>query len=116
MTVRLLGEVAFFRHFEGSPDDALFVTASTELDIDGVSYSLAYTLQQNLPGGSSQLVELAAGYNLGEAYSLMGEEWSVAVGYSFNRNEGRDTHLFGILFTVDLNGSLPSVPAGRRRY
>ena len=115
MTVRLFGEVAFFRNFEGSRDDALFLTASTELDIDAISCSLAYTLQQNLSGGSNQLVELAAGYDLGEAFSLVGEEWSIAVGYSFNRNEGQDTHLIGILFTVDLNGSLPSTTAARRQ-
>ena len=115
VTLRLFGEVAFFRNFEGSRDDALFLTASSELDIDAISCSLAYTLQQNLSGGSDQLIELAAGYNLGEAYSLAGEEWSIAVGYSFNRNEGQDTHLIGVLLTVDLNGSLPSATAGRRQ-
>src|SRR5260221_13496047 len=115
ITVRLFAEAAFFRNFEGSRDNALFLTASSEVDIDAMSYSLAYTLQQNLSGGSNQLVEIAAGYNLGEAHSLVGEEWSVTVGYSFNRNEGQDTHLFGVLFTVDLNGTLPSTGVGRRQ-
>jgi hypothetical protein len=107
-TVRLFGEAAYFRNFEGSSDNALFLTASGELEIDPMSYSLAYTRQQNLPsGGSDQLIEVAAAYDLGEAMSLAGEEWSIAMGYSFRRNEGQDTHILAVLLTIDFSGSFP---------
>jgi len=112
-TVRLFAEAAYFQHFEGSKDNALFLTGSGELDIGQWSYSLAYTLQQNLSGGTNQLAELAVGYNFGDWLSLAGEEWSVTAGYTFNRDNGQDIHLLGLLFTVDFNGSFPSATTKR---
>jgi hypothetical protein len=115
MTVRLFDEVAYFRDFEGSSGNALFLTTSGELDIEPVSYSLAYSIQKDLPGGSNQLVELAAGYNFGEALSLAGEEWSIAVGYTFERDHGENSHLLGLLLSIDYSGSLPSAGLGLKK-
>ena len=53
--------------------------------------------------------------SLGEALSLVGEEWSITAGYTFNRNEGQDIHLLGVLFTVDFNGSFPSAKNGMKK-
>ena len=108
--VRLIGEAAYFRNFEGSSDDALFLTASGELEIDQMTYSLAYTLQQNLPSSgpdtSEQLVDLTASYQLGNSFSLAGEEWAVGLGYAFDRNDAEDTHTITLLFAVDFNGTI----------
>jgi hypothetical protein len=109
-TLILFGEAAYFRRFEGDVDDDLFLTASGELEIDPISYSLAYTSQENLSTNSlDQLVELAASVDLSKYLSVAGEQWSLGAGYTFEHNQdgNTDTHLFGVLLTIDFNGSFP---------
>ena len=109
-TLILFGEAAYFKRFEGTADNALFLTASGELKIDPMSYSLAYSSQQDLTANSRDtLIELAVSYDLGEDFSVAGEQWSIGAGYTFERNQdgNTDTHLFGVLLTIDFNGSFP---------
>jgi hypothetical protein len=107
----LFGEAAYFRRFEGNLDDALFLTASSELDVGPISYSLVYSRQENLgqntPGVS--LVELAASYDLSKYLSIAGEQWSIGASYAFERNVdgGADTDILSVLLTIDFGGSYP---------
>ena len=110
-TLILFGEAAYFRRFDGDVDDALFLTASSELEVDPISYSLVYSRQDNLGPNApdSSLVELAASYDLSKYLSIAGEQWSIGAGYAFEHNvDGQaDTHLFSVLLTIDFNGSYP---------
>ena len=110
-TLILFGEAAYFRRFEGDVDDALFLTASSELEVDPISYSLVYSSQENLGPNipASNLVELAASYDLSKYLSITGEQWSIGASYAFERNVdgGADTHLFSVLLTIDFSGSYP---------
>lgn len=112
-TLILFGEAAYFWRFEGDADDALFLTASAELETGPVAYSLAYTSQETLSrsgGGNTteQLVELAAFTDLSKYVKIAGEQWSLGIGYTFDRNQdNQDTHLFGVLLTIDFGGSYP---------
>ena len=53
MTLRLLGEAALVRHFDGREDDALVVTGSAALDVDALTYIATYTQQMNLVAGGT---------------------------------------------------------------
>ncbi|MGH6937712.1 hypothetical protein [Hypericibacter sp.] len=109
-TLRLFCEAAYFRHFEGEQDDALFLTASSELDIDSMSYSLAYTSQQDPNSDARKLfVDLAVYYDLSDYLSIAGEEWTIGAGYTLEQNGADHTtaHLLSVQITIDLNGSFP---------
>jgi hypothetical protein len=109
-TLTLFGEAAYFDGFEGSSENAAFATASAELEVDPVTYSLVYGYQKNL--GSrvvDQAIEVALSYDLGQYVQFGNEEWSIDAAYAFNRSQedGTDSHLFGVVLTVDFNGSIP---------
>jgi hypothetical protein len=111
MTLRLLGEAAYFEHFDGSPDDALVGTISASLEQDAITYMATYTRQTTLIPGerntTGHLADFTVQYDLGEDVSLLGEQWKLGAGYSYARTEdGERTHVFSLLATVDLEGSL----------
>ena len=106
--LRLFGEVAYFDNFEGSADSNLFLTASGELEIGPMAYSLAYTVQKDLTaGGTEKLFEVAAAYDLSAKKSFARKKWSLAAAYSFDRNAGEDAHVFALRLTLDFSGSVP---------
>jgi hypothetical protein len=109
-TLILFGEAAYFDRFQGTADDALFLTASGQLEVDPMSYSLACSSQLNSTSSpSDELVELAASYDLSKYFSVAGEQWSIGAGYTFEHNEDQNTntHLLGVLLTIDFNGKFP---------
>jgi hypothetical protein len=72
-TLIVFGEAAYFDSFQATADNALFLTASGQLDVDPTSYSLAYSSQMssglNL---TNELIELATSYDLSRYLSFCG--------------------------------------------
>jgi hypothetical protein len=109
--LRLLGEVAYFRNFEGGSDQALIGTGSLSLERGPVTVMATYSRQRNLiagePDTTEHLVDLTASYDFGDERSIAGETWKLAAGYSFEQDEdGERAHTLSLLLTIDLEGSL----------
>ena len=107
--LKFFGEIAYFRNFDGTEDDAVSFTGSAALVFGETTLSLAYTQQRILIAGDSDevehLLDASAVYSLGDAVSLAGEQWSVGAGYSFDRADGEDTQSVGLKLTADFEGS-----------
>ena len=110
-TLRLFGEAAWFRNFEGSADDAIAVTGSAAIEAGPATYSVAYSQQTELVAGgadaSEYLVDITAMYDLGESISMIGETWSVGVGYTFDRADGEDVQMVGLKLSSDFDTHIP---------
>ena len=105
MTLRLIGEAAWYRHFEGEADDAVLLSASSALEVDQMTYSAMYAAQRTLAasGGNhtEHFVDLSAVYKSGEDVS-----WSLGAGYNYERNvDAEAAHTLSLELTFDLSGS-----------
>lgn len=108
-TLRLLGEFAYVRNLDGTPDDAVIGTGSLALEQGPVTYMATYSRQTNLiagePDTKEHLFDLTAVYDFGEDTSLAGETWKLGAGYSYARNDDGETgNTFNVLLSVDLEG------------
>ncbi len=110
-TLRLLGEAAGFRHFDGGPGYALAITGSGALELGPVTTSVAYSQLRNFVAGEADtaehLVDATVMYDLGEDVSMVGETWSIGAGYTFDRAEGEDSHTIGLRLSSEFNGNIP---------
>ena len=109
--LRLLGELAYFRNFEGGEDNALIATASAALNMGPVTYSATYSQQRNHSGGNpattDQLLSIGARYELGSSALLPGQSWTIDAGYSYlKRGDGTDDHRIGFSLAVALDRNL----------
>ena len=110
-TLRLFGEAAFFRNFDGTADNALVMTGSGALEMGSMTYSLAYSQQRTLVSGgtdsTAHLIDATAMYDLGDTLSLAGEKWSVGAGYSFSRADGENVQTIGLKLSTEFGGNVP---------
>ena len=110
-TLRLFGEAAWFRNFEGSADDAVVMTASAAIEIGQATYSVAYSQQKNLLASGSDtneyLVDATAMYDLSDMVSLFGESWSIGAGYTFDRADGENVHAVGFKLSSEFGTNIP---------
>ena len=109
-TLRLFGETAFFRNFEGTADNALVLTGSSALEIGSMTYSLAYSQQMTLASGAdttAHLIDATVMYDLGDTVSLAGEKWSVGAGYSLSKADGKNEQTVGIKLSTEFSGNAP---------
>ena len=110
-TLRLLGEMAYLRHFDGGPNDALVLTGSAALDVEPWTYIATYTQQINLVAGGPNTYEHLADFEMIYAY---GEDarfdeatWTLGAAYTFVRNaEGENAHLFSVRAVFDFGGGV----------
>lgn len=110
-TLRLFGEAAWFRDFEGSADNALVVTGSAAVEMGPMIYSLAYSQQRSLVAGGADtteyLLDTTAMYDLGDAISIAGETWSIGAGYAFDRADGENVQIVGVKLSADYGANIP---------
>jgi hypothetical protein len=109
-TLRLLGETAYLKHFEGGEDNAWIVTGSAALEVDQITYSAAYSRQRNLvPGGPDtreHLADLSLLYQSEDDQPFAGANWSLGAGYTFAQNEDRErTHTLSATLTLEFGGT-----------
>ena len=111
VSLRLFGEAAFFRNFDGTADNALVMTGSGALEMGSMTYSLAYSQQRTLISGgtdsTAHLIHATAMYDLGDTLSLAGEKWSVGAGYSFSRADGENVQTIGLKLSTEFGGNVP---------
>lgn len=104
--LRLLGELAYFRNFEGGDEHALVGTASAAIDAGPVTYSTTYSrlLTLSNAGGTTtdQFVSLAARYDLGDIMTVPDQQqWTLDAGYGYAKNaDGTHDHRVGLKFTI----------------
>jgi hypothetical protein len=106
--ITLLGEGAYFRDFEASDDNAAFLTAAVAWRHNDTTYSLAYGHETLFATDSANiqtdLIDVTVKQGLAEQYSLAGEIWSVAIGYTFSRDDGQNASTLGIRLEADIDG------------
>ena len=107
--LKLFGEAAYFRNFDGTDDDAVSFTGSAALELGDTTFSLAYAQLRTLVAGGADetehLLDASIFYNLGDSISLAGEKWSVGAGYGFDRSEGENAQSVGLKLTAEFEGS-----------
>ena len=108
--LRLLGELAFVRNFEGSEEDAIIGTVSAALDVGQVSYTVTYSKQKNRsadgPGLAEQVVALGARYEFGFVTSRPERTWMLDAGYRHaSKSDGTHDNQFGLTLSVAIGGS-----------
>ena len=110
-TLRLFGEAAWFRSFEGSADDAVVMTASAAVEMGPATYSVAYSQQRNLvasgPDTNEYLVDATAMYDLSDMVSLFGESWSIGASYTFDHADGENIHAVGLKLSSEFGTNIP---------
>lgn len=109
-TLTLFAEAAYFDGFEGTSENAAFFTGSAELEIEPVSYSVIYAVQNNLNSNTlDQAIEVSALYDLSNSIHIGNADWSIGAAYALNRSEeeNTDSHLFGVVLEIDFSGSYP---------
>jgi hypothetical protein len=114
VTLRLLGEVAFFNHFDDEPGDVWYATASSSAEIEPVTLMATYTREQSLVAGepdtSEDLFDFTAAYETGEEHSFPGK-WTLAAGYRYGRDvDGHSDHTVGLSLILDLERSTGHSP------
>jgi hypothetical protein len=109
--LRLFGEAAWFRNFDGSADNAFVITGSGELETGAMTYSMAYTQERILVTGgadtSAHLLDVTAMYDLGDTVSLAGETWSIGAGYSYAKADGETFHSAGLKLSTEFATNFP---------
>jgi len=111
MTLRLLGEAAFVRHFDGRPDDALLLTGSAALEAAPLTYVATYTQQVNLaaegPDTREHLADFEIIYASEEDTPFQGAKWNLGAAYTFARNaDGENEHIFSVRAELDFGGNV----------
>lgn len=111
MTLRLLGEVAFLRHFDGRGDDALVVTGSAALEADALTYIASYTQQVNMIADGADTSEHLADFEV--LYSPEGDRplletsWELAAAYTLAVNaEHESAHMFSVRAVFNFSGAV----------
>lgn len=111
MTLRLLGETALVRHFDGRQDGALVVTGSAALDVDSLTYIATYTQQTNLVAGGPDTRDYLADFEI--IYSsdnntpFVGSNWQLGAAYSFARiADHKNAHIFSVRAVFDFSGGV----------
>lgn len=107
--LRLLGEAAYLRHFEGDQDDSLILTGSAALERDRMLYIATYSLQKNIvadgPDTREYLVDLEAIYSSEEDMTIEDGAWDLGAAYTFERDaEDQETHMFSVRLTLYYGG------------
>lgn len=110
-TLRLLGETAYLRHFDGRSDDALVLTGSAALEVERVTYVATYTQQVNFVAGwpdtREHLADFEIIYASDEDRPLEGAGWKLAAAYTFARNaEDETAHIFSVRAVFDFGGEV----------
>ncbi len=111
MTLRLLGEMALIRHFDGRQDDALVVTGSAALDVDTLTYIATYTQQMNLIAGDPDtrdyLADFEIIYSSDDNTPFAGSSWQLGAAYSFARiADHPHAHIFSVRAAFDFSGGV----------
>ncbi|MQX15179.1 hypothetical protein GHK62_10505 [Sinorhizobium terangae] len=115
MTLRLLGEAAYLRHFDSGPVDAFVLTGSAALELEPLTYVASYTQQLNLvdsgPDTRQHLADLEVIYDPdeehGEGMPFEGTGWKLAAAYTFTRNADEETaHIFSVRAVYDFDGDV----------
>jgi hypothetical protein len=111
MTLRLLGETALVRHFDGRKDDAFVVTGSVALDIDPLTYIATYTQQTNLIAGGPDtrdyLADFEIIYSSDDNTPFAGTNWQLGAAYTFARNaDHENAHIFSVRAVFDFSGGV----------
>lgn len=111
MTLRVLGESAYLKHFDSGPDDALLLTGSVALDVEPFTYVATYTQQRNFvaegPDTREHLADFEMIYTSGENTPFDRAKWNVATAYTFAQNaEDERTHTFSVRATLDFGGDV----------
>ncbi len=108
MTLRLLGQTAYLRHFDGGSDDALLLTGSAALELAPVTYVASYTQQLNLVAGEpdtrEHLADFEAIYEPQEDTSFEG--WEFAAAYTFARDADETAHIFSVRAVFNFDGDV----------
>lgn len=109
-SLRLLGEAAWFRNFDGTTDDALALTGSAALEAGAMTYSLAYSQLRTLVSGGrdtvEHLVDVTAMYDFGDTVSMAGEKWSIGAGYSLDAADGENVQTIGLKLETQFGSSV----------
>lgn len=109
LTLRLFGEGAWFRNFDGGPDNAFALTGSGALQAGAVTYSLAYSqigpLASDGEDADQYEIDATILYELGESISVAGESWAIGAGYAFDRADGENTSILGVRLLTEFEGS-----------
>lgn len=90
----MLGEVAFLHGFEGTPNDALYVTTGVSVPIGPVSLSGVFSLRDIETMPTDRLFTVA-----GEIELL--DNVTASLGYRFGDEGGADTQTLGTLIVVE---------------
>ena len=110
-TLRLLGEAAWFKNFDGTADNALMMTGSAAMEMGPMTYSVAYSQQRTLVAAgadtTAHLFDATVMYDLGDAMSFAGEKWSVGAGYSYASADGENEQTVGLKLTSAFGGEIP---------
>ncbi|SIT59924.1 conserved exported hypothetical protein [Mesorhizobium prunaredense] len=111
MTLRLLGEMSYLRHFDGRQDDALVVTGSAALDVDSLTYIATYTEQTNLVAGGPDtrdyLADFEVIYSSDDNTPFVGSKWQLAAAYTFARNaDHENAHILSVRAVFDFSGGV----------
>jgi hypothetical protein len=111
MTLRLLGETALVRHFDGRQDDAFVVTGSVALDVDSLTYIATYTQQTNLVAGGPDtrdyLADFEIIYSSDDNTPFTGTNWQLGAAYTFSRNaDHENAHIFSVRAVFDFSGGV----------
>lgn len=107
--VKLLGEVAYFNNFEGTDSDVVYATASAAYDISDYTLSLTGTQRAGIThrDDDETFVDASAVYNLGDAVSIAGEEWSIGVSYDYDHAPDETTNAIALQVKAELDGNAP---------
>jgi len=108
MTLRLIGETAYLRHFDGGSDDALLFTGSAALHLAPVTYVASYTQQLNLVAGEPDTREHLADFEA--IYEPQGETslegWAFAAAYTLARDADETAHIFSVRAVFNFDGDV----------
>jgi len=104
--LKLLGEVVWFKNFEGTNEDVVYATASTAYDVSDYTFSVTGTQRAaiNAQATNDTFIDVSAVYHLGKDVSLAGENWSVGVSYDYDYDRASDliTNAVALQFKAEL--------------
>lgn len=98
--LRLLGELAWFNHFDGDTDNAVTATAAASLEHGDFTYALTYAQSRTLPSKGAadveHMLDASISYAVGNAASIAGESWTLTGDYTLHRINGSNESILGI--------------------
>jgi hypothetical protein len=106
--LNLFTEAAWFRNYDGGPDNAFIVTSSAAYETGPMTYSLAYTQERMLVADgvdtTEHLLDATVMYDLEDVINFTGEKWAIGAGYSFSKVDSETEHTVGLKLTADFGG------------